>query len=392
VKLTDIAVARLKAIAGTRFDRFDSAMPGMAIRISGPTPRNPRGRRVWTLMFKRKRITLGTYPDMSLAEARRRAMAIKSGMTPNPPGAEMAITASPERFLGTVAQRYVRAMAMGAGRRYPWKQSYITESLRNLDNHVLPVWRDRPIDSIRKADVIALLDGMVRAGSPKAANRVHALIGGLFRWAASEDIVEFSPVTGVRKRVAEEPRVHSLSDPELGAIWLAAEARGIIGCGFWRTLMLTGQRRGEVASMRWDEIAGDVWTIPGSRTKNHRTHVVPLSPLVLSIIASMPRISVYVFPSRHGPLNNYRKPPVDFPWQGRDLRETAATGMARLGITRFVIARVLGHTDHSVTAQHYDFHDYATEKRKALETWAQNVETVRKKEVDCSEKGSNGER
>jgi integrase len=168
-------------------------------------------------------------------------------------------------------------------------------------------------------------------------------------------------------------------------------------------VLVTGQRRDEVAGIRWSDIdeADQTWTLQSDQTKPRRAHVVPLSPLALSILAQVreatawfPREGPYIFSTTRGarPISGYSKaktrldatvtrlrsaeglPPLD-PWRIHDLRRTAGTGMGRLGVSRFVIARVLNHADRTVTGI-YDRHEYLAEKRHALNAWAADIERL----------------
>ena len=127
----------------------------------------------------------------------------------------------------------------------------------------------------------------------------------------------------------------------------------------------TAQRGSEVQHMRWDEIHGGVWTIPAERSKNKREHRVPLSALALEILASVDRLEARLFPYRPKPLGVAGA-------RGHDLRRTAASRMAELGVARVVLARILNHTDASVTGI-YDRHSYFPEMRAALERWAVEI-------------------
>jgi integrase len=385
-KLTDAAVQRFKAAAGNRVDHFDAGLPGFGLRVAGPTPRNPPGRKSWVLFYriagKQRRATLGSYPEMSLAEARAAAILIKAGK--EPPGKLAAAPAATLDTVSRVVEEFMRRyMEQGQGRRRPHSPRYIQETHRNFKNHVLPRWGDRPIKSITKRDVIALLNGIVDAGKPIAANRVLAAISALFTWAAGEDIIDASPTAGVKKRAAEAPRERVLSDAELAAIWNAASDYPF--GPFVRLLLLTAQRRSEVASMRWQDIATEkrIWTIPGEMTKSGRTQLVPLSELALRVLAECPLVegNPYVFSTRRDrPISGFSKmkPAIDAAagvtgWRLHDARRTCATRLADLKVPRFVVERVLNHADNTVTGRHYDHAEYLDEKRGALDRWSAYV-------------------
>jgi integrase len=177
-----------------------------------------------------------------------------------------------------------------------------------------------------------------------------------------------------------------LTDDELVAVWTAADTMGGVSGGFLKALILTGQRRDEVSSMRWADLdlTARVWTSPRQATKGDRSHEVPLSPLAIQVLTALPRTGTYVFSSTRGerPISGYSKikaradqfAGIDG-WRIHDLRRTAGTGMARAGIAVSTISRVLNHREGGVT-RIYNRYSYLDEKRHALETWARKVESL----------------
>ena len=163
---------------------------------------------------------------------------------------------------------------------------------RLLDLHVLPRWRRRLIKDITRRDVLDLLDGIVEGGRPVAANRALTAIRKLFNWAIERDIIASSPCAGVKPPTPEQSRDRVLSDDELRDIWLAAEKLGGPFAALVKLLMLTGQRRDEVARMAWSEVDLDarLWTLPRERSKNGKPHDIPLSEPAVAILESLPRI------------------------------------------------------------------------------------------------------
>ena len=179
-----------------------------------------------------------------------------------------------------------------------------------------------------------------------------------------------------------------LTDDELGAVWCAAERLDGAFSGIVRLLILTAQRRGEVAGMRWSELdlTAQTWTIPGSRTKNHDAHVLPLSACVAGLIRLQPRThDELVFPARgneQSTFSGFSKLKRRLEQLSRvqeftlhDLRRTAATGMARLGVAPHVVERVLNHSTGTFggVAGIYNRFAYLPEMRQALELWSAHV-------------------
>jgi integrase len=414
VKLTDAAVKRLTAPEGARIDYFDAAFPGLALRVTGPTDQRPE-RRTWTLFYrhhgKQRRLTFEPgYPALSLADARREAtkaqLQIRAGT--DPAVAKAAAKQEASRAPDTVAnmvELFVRRLE--AKRRAP---RYIEETRRNFDNHVIPRWGDRDIRMITRRDVIELLDAVMDAGStvkragrrhtvpggPIAANRTLAAVRAMFNFALRRGIVESTPVALVERPGKETRRERTLTADELQVVWSAAGELGYPFGPFFQLAMLTGQRRDEIGRMRWADVDVDakLWTLPAEATKAGRTHAVPLAPVAVEILKALPRKagtngsisrpSAWVFTtSGEAPISGFSKakPRIDktitqlrtdgalAPWTIHDLRRTTATEMGRLGVSRFIIGKVLNHADRTVTGI-YDRHAYLEEKRHALEKWA----------------------
>jgi integrase len=321
-----------------------------------------------------RRVTLGTYPEMSLADARKAARELRTKVDKgNDPGAEIQERKKIPTFAELSAE-YLEKHAIHKRTR--------DEDERIINRELLPRWGSTRADKITRRDVIALLDTIQGRGAPIMANRTLALVRKIFNWALSRDILDATPCLRLKAPAPEKNRDRWLDDQEIRAVWEAFESELKSGALF-KLLLLTGQRRGEVCAMRWDEIdlSTALWTIPPEKTKNGVRHVVPLSPPVVEILQGMPRKSEWVFPSpclRCGHVQNLGKAHqrvqelAGVRFHIHDLRRTAATGMARLGVDRVVIAKVLNHADPSVTAI-YERHTYEQEKRRGLEKWAAHV-------------------
>ncbi|MFW5655059.1 MAG: tyrosine-type recombinase/integrase, partial [Roseicyclus sp.] len=277
----------------------------------------------------------------------------------------------------------------------PGEPSLVTlKAKRLLDAFVVPRWRGRDVRSIKRRDVIELLEEIMLSGRQTTANRVRAHLSKFMNWCVEREILDTSPVAGVRPPARERARDRVLSDDEVRWLWAACDTIG----GPWgpmaRTLLLTAQRLSEVAGMTEDELDDEIWRLPPERTKNKRGHDVPLSAPVRDMLAALPRIdgSHYVFTTTGAtPVSGFDKArkalaaemerraseergePVQIPgWGFHDLRRTAATGMARLGVPVRVTEAVLNHvsgTGGGLVAV-YQRHTYAEEKRGALEAWA----------------------
>jgi integrase len=259
---------------------------------------------------------------------------------------------------------------------------------RALRRELAPWW-GRPLRNVTKRDVVALLDSVFDR-APLMANRMLAHLKQLFSWAVERDILRASPIAGMKRPASEESRDRVLTEDELVAVWRACDGLGWPAGPLVQLLILTAQRRGEVAAMAWQDVDRDakLWTLPKVLTKAKRMHDVPLSPLALEIIGGLPLVghSGLVFPSRtEGVIANFslHKRQLDqesgvADWRLHDLRRTAADGMAGLGHPPHVVAAVLNHApkaQQGVTSI-YIRRRFTPERRKALEDWAQKVESL----------------
>jgi integrase len=417
IRLTDAACQRLKAPAGARVDYFDAGFPGLAFRVSGPTPKHPEGRKTWTLFYrlaprregKQRRWTLEpSYPALGLAAARKKAgEALAMVAEGKDPAAEIErareVTTRAPDTVASVVELFLKRLE--EKNRAP---RYIEETRRIFNLHVLPKWKDRDIKTITRRQVIELLDAVAGAeqgrGGPVAANRTLAAIRALFSFAMKRDIIEATPVSGIEQPAEETPRERTLTANELRECWPQFEALAYPFGPFLQLALLTGQRRSEVAGMRWHavDLEAKTWTLASDETKGRRWHVVPLSDLAISILRSLPRLTLpdsnrpspYVFTTRGDvPISGFSvaKRRIDQkmikarkeagasptePWGIHDLRRTAATEMGRLGVSEFVIGRVLNHASKGVTGKVYNRYEYLNEKRDALERWARYLETL----------------
>ena len=217
------------------------------------------------------------------------------------------------------------------------------------------------------------------------ANRVKALISKIYAFGMSRDLVDHNPCYAVPMPAKAKQRDRVLTDEEIRSVWAALDAEGVVMAATFKMRLLTAQRGIEVLTMRWEHLDGDWWTIPAEVAKNGHSHRIPLSPPVLALLEELRPVtgsSEWVFASNRRPGARIvavqkaaerlaQASGVDF--VPHDLRRTAATGMASLGVDRLVIKKVLNHVESDVTAI-YDRHSYDAEKREALERWAEKLE------------------
>ena len=360
----------------------------------------PSGQRSWVFMYKfqgkARRMTLGQYPAMSVAEAHKRhaeaVQALEDGRDPGAAHVEARQDARAALTVSQLAEEYLEKWAKA--RKRSWR-----EDEQMLQREILPAFGHLKAKDLRRRDVLRLLDGIVARGAPIRANRTLALLRKMFNFAISRDIVEHSPCTAVKAPAPEHRKDRLLSEAEIRTFWQALEAsRGAEGSQVaisdrmrlsLKLQLVTAQRIGEVISLRWDEINGDWWTIPADKAKNKLAHRVPLSPLALEILEQARALAdggAYVFPSPRGdrPMGvaaasqAIRDNLTAFgiaPFTPHDLRRTAASHMTGIGISRLTVSKILNHAEQGITAV-YDRHSYDAEKRQALDTWARKLRAL----------------
>lgn len=386
----------------------DPGQTGLQLRVR---EKHGGASRTWLLRFKFRgeetRILLGHFPQTSLDQARgearrlreladqgidpRRARARRRGR-PAPLPTSSAIAKPGDRhtveFLASeFLERYVKPH-----RRRPEYADWL------LKRDMLKEWRGRDARTITPSEVVSLLDSIVNRGASVLANRTAALLGQLFRFGIQRRIVEQNPVQLLmRPGGREKPRERVLDDEELKAFLTDPE-----GCTRYpklahamTVLLLTGQRRGELAKARWSEIdfAAKTWTIPDENSKTGHGHVVPLSGWAAEEFQALRRLadgSRFVLPTDDGKkgadaalltrglarcLPRFKERGIAA-FNLHDLRRTCRTGLARLKVEPHIAERVLNHVQPGVAGV-YDRHAYLEEKRAALEKWAAHLDALR---------------
>ncbi|TGU99174.1 site-specific integrase [Mesorhizobium sp. M00.F.Ca.ET.151.01.1.1] len=409
----------------------DAQVPGLYLVIQ------PSGVKTWALRYRfdgaSRKLTIGpvllrrdeeitarpalgeamTLPE-SRAAAREALQALSEGRDPaaerkaakaNPP-----IASDPERDLVRVQSgQFVDRYCKPRNRSWP-------EIERQFKVEINPHWGELRVQDISRRHVLDLLDGIVDRGSPVTANRVFATVRKFFAWLIERDVIALTPCAGIKTPSAETPRDRILDDDEIRLFWRATEKLADPFGPLCRLLLLTGQRREEVAAMTWHELqladdrisvamGNPAWRLSSDRTKNGNAHTVPLSPQAIATIKSIRRKlgkRGYLFTTTGDtPVSGFSRvklrldatmlelakedaekrgddpakvkaPP---PWTLHDLRRTAASGMARLNINLPVIEKVLNHVSGTFAGivGVYQRHEFAAEKRAALEAWGNFV-------------------
>jgi integrase len=377
--LTDTFLRALEPPPHGRLEYADVTCRGLEFRIT------KGGAQSWSYRYrapitgKLSRLTIGPYPTVTLAEARLRADELRKGVANGESPSETRRRArreAPGRTFKALSERYLAEYA-----RRTKKSAGRDE--RNLALHVLPVWSDSDYGAIRRRDVIELIEGIISDGKPVLANRVQSLISGVFSFAVDADLLDANPCTRLKKRGEETAGDRVLTDPEIRLFWgMVTEPPASPQTGFGlRLALLTGVRIGEVAGLQanelahLDEPANAVWTIPGSRTKNGRAHVVPLVPAAVDICRTLEPVSAVTYAAAmRKMLPRFQDGPAAKSWREdpptpHDLRRTFRTRLPQLGVPADIRDRLMNHIPADVGTKHYDRYQYLDEKRDALTAW-----------------------
>jgi integrase len=338
-------------------------------------------------------MTFGTYPKLSLTNARARQAKAREMLEEEgkDPGALLVKSKRTNREAPTVnelADEYIEKWAK------PRKRSWKSDDWM-LKSNVLPFIGRKKAADVTRRDIILILDAVVDRGAPIAANRTLALIRKMFRVGIDRELVPHSPCEAMPAPAPANQRDRVLNTAEIKKFWTKLEGDDISTTPEIRyclqLLLTTAQRRCEVVTARWADIdlTTGWWTIPEDIAKNGLPHRVPLSPLACRLFKAAKKDagdSVYVFPNRNG-VESIRPDTVSKAirrnrdkfglehFAPHDLRRSAASLMASMGTPRLHISKVLNHVESGVTAV-YDRHGYDQEKRKALNAWGRKLESI----------------
>jgi integrase len=374
MKLNETAVRKLPPPA-TGYTLFrDDELTGFAVRVTS------RGAKSFVLGYtvdgRERRLTIGKYPAWSATAARQRVKELRQQIDRGIDPLEEKTRRREAPTFGDLARQY---MDDEGGTK---KSAAAIDGMLKRD--ILPVWGSRKAEDIHRRDVRALVKAKARA-KPIAANRIFQLVRALFNWGIQEELVENNPCHKVKPPAEENSRERVLTPDEIATVWhgLNEAAMTPTVAAVLKFTLATVQR----ARLEWTEINGDWWTIPAEKTKNGKSHRVPLTPLALEILEAQPKRNRWAFPSRYRKLDRptatgaistavHLNEDFGIPhWTPHDLRRSATTHMAKLGVTNFVVGRVLNHSEPGVTKV-YNRYEYDAEKRRALEMWERHLRAI----------------
>jgi len=414
---TDRQITGLKALV-RRYERAVSGARGLSVLVYA------NGTKTFVVRYvadngRRRRLVLGDYPGLSLAEARLQVGALRVGIVGgDDPVAERAGARAAARVgetLAELADAYFKAAAKGlhGGRRRPKRPRTLEKEQGAWRLHIEPkLGRLRFIDIKRKAVKGFMRDLALSHLSPATVANIGGVLSSLLAFAVNEDMLEANPAYGLTRPLALESRTRLFKDNSLSLILITLQEASRLHTNLegrddpharmgptmalaLRFLILTLTRRTETAGARWTEIdaARRTWTIPAERSKSNRIHVVPLSRAAMDILELCRRLpganGEFIFPSPTQPGQHLEAHAVTravaricqrlqiAPGSPHDFRRSGATTLTgeEYGIRRFIVGKVLGHTaqDGAAVTSVYDRNEYLAEKRAALEAWARHV-------------------
>lgn len=374
---------RFVAGAHTPCTVFDRKAVGLALRVG-------RRKKTWCFTYRNSGPTrwlkLGEYPALSLADARQRVneerAQLGNGVDPieeRRKAAEPLPEPPPAAPAFTFADFVPVFIAFQRGKKKTWEDDEAA-----IAKHLLPSWRTLPLKSITRQHVHERLDALVGQGMTLGVNRIQALISRIFTVAMDRSLVEANPAHRIIKRFAEQPRERVLTDQELRTLWTGLDAQPGAASDAVRLRLLLGQRGEETAGILWNEVDLETatWSLPRTRTKNGRPHVVALPPRALAVFVRqrecVPATEARVFPALDLTGDDHKALNVihNGAYEWTDLRRTVSTRLAELGFDDTTIGRVLNHARVTVTAKHYNQHAYVEEIRQALTAWDRELQRI----------------
>ncbi len=407
MKLTDAAVQRIKLPSPEQrqVDYWDALTPGFGLRVSfgGTKTWMVQARVLKVGKWTQTRRVVGRYPDMSLADARaaaRDALALAAAGEDPKNAAKVErekLEEDSRNSFAAIAADFLAKYVQRKGLAAKTAEAYVG----TLQGKWTRAWAERPITSISRRDVHALIDDIIAQGFPIQANRSLAYLKRFFGWCVERGILDNAPTDHVKPPSESTRRERVLSVGEISEVWAALDKEGGVFAPMVKLLLLTAQRRDEVAGMRWSEITLEgedpVWSLPAERTKNGLPNLIPLSPQAVKLLKSVNPVDLcpFVFTTTGKTyVTGYSKvkarldtaiaekreeagraDPMEG-WTFHDLRRTAATRMIEdLGVQPHIVEAVLNHiSGHKAgVAGIYNRATYLPEKRRALEAWSEYV-------------------
>jgi integrase len=402
---------------------WDTEVKGFGVKVT------PTGRKVFLFQYRPaafggnpRKFTIGRFGELTVEQARSKAreLAVAKAAGSDPQQEKRARAAKfSSNLFGDLCDRFY------ADHLAQLRKSTYKDAKRVLEHEFRSAWASRSVHQITKSEVIAILGTITARGSEIMANRALAYVRKFFNWCKANAIIDISPCEGISAPRKERSRDRCLTDNELRAVLFAARNATFPFGPLVEALILTGQRRDEVALMRWAEVDFDqaTWTIPPERAKNNQAHIVHLSSAMISVLEAardlgVPKATIdgagdkrqqapsadrVVFSiggekafqgwskAKHRldeaaivelqkaakERGDTNADAVKFPgWRLHDLRRTMVTGMASLGVPHHIADKILNHQSGAISgvAAVYQRHAFLVERKQALKSWGMYVE------------------
>jgi integrase len=378
--LTDIAIQKL-APGLVRYEVPDPAARGLRVVVQ------PSGRKSYAVRYRNaagraRKLTLPA--GITLAAARKLAAdaLLEVAQAKDPATAKRAARHSARTQADDTVERLSTQFVEQYAKRHT-RPATVRATEGAFRNIILPAWGARSVHDIARRDVLDILDS-VAADRPVLANRTKAVMTKFFNWCASRDIIKASPCVGVATPTKETARDRVLDDAELRRLWCAADAVGGNVSAYVKLLVLTGQRRSEIAELRWKEVSDGALAFAAERMKGKQAHILPLSTQAAAIIDAMPRVDDFVLGGAlrwhfHHVKRALDEHMGDVPkWVIHDIRRSTASGMAKIGVQLPVIEKILAHKGQSFSgvAGVYQRHSFLPEIAVAVQRWADHIDQI----------------
>ncbi len=376
--LTEVKIRNCRAQDRERVELPDGN--GLSLRVSTD------GRKAWSVTYRvagagrfdpnlrrnragdKRRLSIGYWPEVSLAQARAAASAIRAqalgGSDPRPA----------ETTVPTTVAQLIEAYCSNINVKT------LEEKRRLLQARVKPIWGNREVHSLGRSELVALVQPL----TPSRQFEVRKHVVAMFNWAADHGIIPVNPFVGIRLKIDMRPRDRVLTLAEAQRVYAVAGSIGYPFGTLYQLLLLTGCRLRELAECKWSWIESDEIIIPGEQRKTGKPHVVSITDTIRSVSATIVRQQgQYVFSTTNGtrPVSGFSKAKTlldkrlgpDFPnFVIHDFRRTVRSHMSRLGVDAITAELVLGHQMSGVMGI-YDRYERLTERRSALRSWANEL-------------------
>ena len=377
-----------------RIDYNDKSESGLQLRVT------KYGRKTFCFRYnykgKTKRYTIGTYPAVSLGDARSEVIKLKGIIDKgkDPQYEKLLERERPEpATVKDLADRFIRHHLPKL------KESTQITYKNRIESEIVPAFGKLRLEDLNRAEIIEFLEEIaIERNHPIHSNRCRSILSSMLSFAVQKDLIDFNIMKTIKPVAKENTRDRVYNDTEIRAIWMAFEDQKDPVQSVFKILLMLGQRMGETLRMQWSHINNGVWTIPVEDTKGKRTHFVPLNEKAMEVIEAVRPLtgaSDYVFESwiNHGHHMTHLADAAERiatlsgvnDFRVHDLRRTAASNMARLGTDRTVLGKILNHKglsgDSAITAV-YDRYEYMDEKRRALSLWEIALTFFTEKKMD----------